>query len=156
MQVISFKSTKLLKRGIWLTVAALIAFAMSPSVLDGSLRQNPLPPMIAVFILSAFFAYWLKKTQIHRLADEVLDCEDHLAVRKGRNEHNIPFSNVSMAEVSTFSGIHRITVRLRESANLGGQFEFLPQASLWSNLSAVQRLAVGLTDRAIQAKGTVK
>ena len=43
-------------------------------------------------------------------------------------------------------------MHLREPTKLGGRIEFLPQASLWSNVSAVKRLASGLTDRANQAK----
>jgi len=153
MQVISFKNTALFKRGIWLTAAALIAFAVTPSALDGSLRQNPLSSLFEVGILCAFFGYFLRKTHIHRLADEVTDCDDHLKVRRGRTELTIRLSNIETADVSTSSGIHRITVRLRQPTKLGGQIEFLPQASLWSNLSGVKRVAAGLTERANRAKG---
>jgi hypothetical protein len=151
MRVISFTNTSLFKRGIWLTAAALIAFAVTPSVLDGSLRENPASSLVAVGILCAFFVYFLRKTHIHLLADEVMDCDDHLKVRRGRTEEIIRFSNIATAGVSTSSGIHRITVRLRQPAKLGGQIEFLPQASLWSNLSGVKRVAAGLTERANQA-----
>jgi hypothetical protein len=153
MQVISFKNTVLLKRGIWLTAAALIAFVVTPPALDGSLRQNPASSLFAAGILCAFFVYFLWKTQFHRLADEVMDCADHLKVRRGRTEETIRFSNIATADVSTSAGIHRITVRLRQPTKLGGQIEFLPQASLWSNLAGVKRVAAGLTDRANQAKG---
>jgi hypothetical protein len=142
----------LFKRGVWLTAAALIAFAVTPSLLDGSLQQNPASSLFVVGILCTFFVYFLRKTQIHRLADEVMDCDDHLKVRRGRTEETIRFSNIATAEVSTSSGIHRITVRLREPTKLGARIEFLPQASLWSNLSGVKRVAAGLTDRANLAK----
>jgi len=151
MQVISFKNTLLFKRGIWLSAAALIAFVVAPSALNGGLWRNPVPNWGAVCILGGFLLYFLRKTQIHRLADEVVDCEDHLKVRRGNTEAIIPFSNVSVADVSSSSGLHRITVRLYEPTKLGGQIEFLPQASLWSNLSAVKRVAASLTDRANQA-----
>jgi hypothetical protein len=152
MRVISFRNTVLFKRGIWLTAAALIAFAVTPSALDGSLWQNPASSLFAVGILGAFFGYFLWKTHIHRLADEVMDCDDHLKVRRGRTEELIRFSNIATADVSTSSGIHRITVRLRQPTKLGAQIEFLPQASLWSNLSGVKRVAASLTERATQAK----
>jgi hypothetical protein len=153
MRVISFRNTVLFKRGIWLTAAALIAFAVTPSALDGSLWQNPGSSLVAVGILGAFFGYFLRKTHIHRLADEVMDCDDHLKVRRGRAEEIIRFSNIATADVTTSSGIHRITVRLRQPTGLGAQIEFLPQASLWSNLSGVKRVAASLTERAIQARG---
>jgi hypothetical protein len=153
MQVISFKSTALFKRGIWLTAAALMACTAAPFLLDGSLWRNPLPSLFGVGALCIVFGYFLQKTQIHRLADEVIDCDADLKVRRGRMEEMVAFSNISAAEVSTGFGIHRITVRLREPTRLGNKIEFLPQASLWSSLAKVQRLAVGLTDRASQAKG---
>lgn len=153
VRVISFKNTVLLKRGVWLTAAALIAFVVTPALIDGSLWQNPASSLFAVGILCVFFVYFLWKTQIHRLADEVMDCDDHLKVRRGRTEETIGFSNITTADVSTSSGIHRITVRLRQPTKLGAQIEFLPQASLWSNLSGVKRVATSLTDRANQANG---
>ena len=150
MKVISFKSTLLFKRGIWLSAAALIAFVMAPSALNGSLWRNPVPNWGAAGILGGFLLYFLRKTPIHRLADEVVDCGDHLMVRRGNTEANIPFSNVSAADVSSSGGLHRITVRLYEPTKLGKQIEFLPQASLWSNLSGVKRVAASLTDRTHQ------
>jgi hypothetical protein len=153
MQVISFKNTALFKRGIWLTAAALIACTAAPFLLDGSLWRNPLPNLFGAGALCIVFGIFLQKTQIHRLADEVIDCDAGLKVRRGRIEEMIPFSNISAAEVSSSNGIHRITVRLREPTKLGSKIEFLPQASLWSNLAKVQRVAVDLTDRASQAKG---
>jgi hypothetical protein len=152
MRVISFKNTRLFKRGIWLSAAALIACFAAPAMLDGSLWRNPLPNLFGVGALGVLFGYFLWKTQFHRLADEVVDCDDSLKIRRGTAEAIIPFSNISTADVSTGSGIHRITVRLRHPTTLGGRIEFLPQASLWSNLPAVQRLAAGLSDRAGHAK----
>jgi hypothetical protein len=152
MQVISFKNTALFKRGIWLSAAALVACVTAPFMLDGSLWRNPLPNLFGVGALCVFLGYFLWKAQIHRLADEVVDCEDNLKVRRGTLEAVVPFSNIATADVSTSSGIHRITVRLREPTKLGSKIEFLPQASLWSNLPGVQRVAAGLAERAIQAK----
>jgi hypothetical protein len=151
MKVISFKNTILFKRGIWLSAAALIACVAMPSVLDGSLWLHPQPVLFAMCILGGFEAYFLKKTQIYRLVDEVVDCGDHLEVRRGRTEEIIPFSNVSTADVLSGGGIHRISVNLRESTKLGAQIDFLPQAILWSNLPAIKSVAGSLTDRANHA-----
>ena len=153
MRVISFKNTPLFKRGIWLSAAALIAFVAAPSALAGDLWRNPLPTCIAVGILCAALMGFFWKTQVHRLADEVLDCGDCLKVRRGRKEQNIPFSNVSAAQVSSSGGFHRITVRLHARSELGSRIEFLPQASLWSNLPAIKSLAQDLNDRASRLSG---
>jgi hypothetical protein len=153
MQVISFKNTALFKRGIWLTAAALLLFVIAAPALDGSLWSNPLPSAIAVGILGLFTGFFLVKMPIHRLADEVTDCATLLKVRRGRIALELPFSNISEVEVATFSGIHRISVRLLRSTKLGARIEFLPQASLWSDFPAVKRLAAELADRAKSAQG---
>jgi hypothetical protein len=148
VQVISFKNTALFKRGIWLSAVALILFVAAPAALEGGLRRNPLPSAIAIGILCAALAFFFWKTQIHRLVDEVLDCGEHLKVRRGRTEETIPFSQVSAAEVSSSGGFHRITILLLSVSKFGLRIEFLPQASLWSNLGAIKQVALDLTRRA--------
>ncbi len=151
MQVISFRSTALFKRGVWLTVVTLLVFAALPALLDGSFMQNPAPTVFSVCLLSAVFSYFIWKLQVHRLVDEVVDGEDHLQVRRGRLEAVIAFSNVALADVSSHSGLHRVTVHLRDPSPFGLHIEFLPQASLWANPAAIRRLAGNLTERANQA-----
>jgi hypothetical protein len=146
---ISFKNTALFKRGIFLSAVALVLFVVAPSVLSGDIWQNPLPSAIAVGILGAALGFFFWKTQMHRLVDEVLDCGDRLKVRRGGAEETVPLSRISAVEVSTSGGFHRITVRLEEPSKLFGQrVEFLPQASLWSNLAALKSLARDLSERA--------
>ena len=151
MRAISFKNTALFKRGIWLSAVALVLFVASPAALDGSLWRNPLPSAIAIGILGAALSFFFWRTQIHRLADEVLDCGDRLKVRRGRVEETIPLSQVSTAEVSSGCGFHRITIRLRTASRIGRRIEFLPQASLWSNLGAIKQVALDLGQRAMSA-----
>jgi hypothetical protein len=148
VQAIAFKNTALFKRGIWLSAVALILFVVAPAALNGDLWRNPLPSAIAVGILCAALSYFFWTTQMHRLADEVLDCGDSLQVRRGRVEDTIPFSKVAAVAVSSGCGFHRITVRLRERSKFGNRVEFLPQASLWSNPTAIRALAQDLSARA--------
>ncbi len=148
MRAISFKNTALFKRGVWLSAAALIVFVAGPAALDGNLWRNPLPSAIAAGILCAALIYFFWKTQIHRLADEVQDCGERLQVRRGRVQEHIPLSNVTAVEVFSSGGLHRITVRLRQPSRFGSRIDFLPQASLWSNLPAIKELAEDLSERA--------
>ena len=156
MQLISFKQTTLLKRGFWLSAAALIAFVILTSVIDGSLWQNPLPTVMALCVLVTFLGYFLWKLPIHRLADSVIDCHDHLVARRRWTQESIPLASVAAAQVSTGLGVHRITIRLRVPSRLGQEIEFLPQASLWSSLSGVQQVASDLRDRANRANTAAK
>ncbi len=148
MRAISFKNTALFKRGVWLSAAALIVFVAGPAALDGTLWRNPLPSAIAAGILCAALIYFFWRTQVHRLADEVQDCEDRLRVRRGRVQEDIPLSNVATVEVFSSGGLHRVTVRLRQPSRFGSRIDFLPQASLWSNLPAIKELAGDLSERA--------
>jgi hypothetical protein len=152
MRAISFKNTVLFKRGVWLSALALLAVVAAPSALDGDLWRNPLPSAIAMGLLGAALVYFFWKTQMHRLADEVLDCQDSLKVRRGRLTETIPLANVAVAEVASGGGLHRITLRLRERSPMGRQIDFLPQASLWSNPPAIKRLALDLSERANDAR----
>lgn len=152
MKVISFKNSRLFKGGLWLSAAALTAFIILPAAVDGSLAANPLPPVLAVGVLAGCWAIFFWKTQVHRVADEVVDCGDHLKVRRGSLEEDIAFSRISAVSESTHVGIPRISVHLRELCRFGRRIEFLPQASLWSSPAGVQRVAGGLAERANQAK----
>jgi hypothetical protein len=152
VRAISFKSTALFKRGIWLSAIALILFVAAPAALNGNLWRDPLPSGIAIGILCAALIYFFWNTQMHRLADEVLDCGDRLKVRRGRVEETVPLSQVSTAEIASSGGFHRITLHLKErSKSFGERIEFLPQASLWSNLAALKGLAQDLNERAQRA-----
>jgi len=154
MQLISFKQTILLKRGFWLSAAALIAFVMLPSLVDDSLWRNPLPTVIALCVLTTMLGYFLWKLPIHRLADSVFDGHDHLVARRRSIQEIIPLSNIAGVQAFTGLGVHRITIRLRIATRLGRQIEFLPQASLWSSLSGVQQVASDINHRANAAHDT--
>jgi hypothetical protein len=154
MHLLSFKQTALFKRGVWLSAAALLVFVLSPLLRNEHGWGNPLPEIVAACLMLAFFGHWLRLTRIHLLADEVIDCGRHLQIRRGRTLLLLPLSNIAMAEVSTHSGLHRITVHLLERSVIGARIELLPPASLWSNLPAVQHLALSLTDRAKQAQSS--
>ena len=82
MRLLSFKNTRLFKRGIWLSAAALIACVAIPFVLDAGSRRNPFPNLFGLCALCVCIAYFIWNARIHRLVDEVLDCEDHLKVRR--------------------------------------------------------------------------
>jgi hypothetical protein len=153
MQIISFKDTVLYKRGLWLSAAALVAAVAAPSVVDKSIFNQPLVHAIPIAILIGFWIYFLQNGRFFSIADEVVDCGDCLKVRRAHTEVKIPFSSISVAEVSTTYRMHRITVHLREQTKLGARIDFWPQASHWGNLFAVQQVAINLTDRARRAVG---
>ena len=148
MQVLSFKDTILYKRGFWLSAAALVAAVAAPSVIDGSMFNQPIVHIVPLCILIGFWVYFLQKGRFFSIADEVADCGDHLKVRRARTEAVIPFSSIASAEVTTAFRLHRITIHLRERTKIGNRIDFWPQASLWGNSFGVQQLALSLAERA--------
>lgn len=148
MQVISFKDTILYKRGIWLSATALVAAVAAPTVIDGTIFNQPIVHIAPLSILIGFWVYFLQKARFFSIVDEVVDCGDHLKVRRARTEVVIPFSTIVSAEVTTDFRMHRITIHLRERTKIGSRIDFWPQASLWSNIFGVQQLASSLAERA--------
>jgi hypothetical protein len=151
MQVISFKDTVLYKRGFWLSAVALVAAVAAPSIVDKSMFDEPAVHAIPICILSGFWLYFLQNGRFFSIADEVVDCGNYLKVRRSRTEVKIPFYSISAAEVSTAYRMHRITVHLRERTKLGTRVDFWPRASQWGNLSAVQEVAMDLSERSRRA-----
>jgi hypothetical protein len=152
MRLISFKNSALFKKGIYLSAAAVLACIVAPAAADGDLWRDPVPTVGTLCVLGAFLGYFLVKARLYRLIDEVLDCKEYLEVRKGGAVDVVAFSNIAVVSVSTWSRIHRISLRLHRPNKFGEFIEFLPQASLWSNPAAIERVAQDLESRAAQAK----
>jgi hypothetical protein len=148
MRIISFNNTALLKRGIWLSIAALTAYAAAPALSNGGPWRVQLASLLPLGVLLCFWAYFLRRTAFYRLADEVIDCIDHLEVRSGRAEARIALRSISTIEVASYLRVHWISIRLTETCALGDRIAFLPQASLWGNLPAIRRMASQLSERA--------
>ena len=151
MRIISFRDTALFKRGFWLGAAAVIAAVAAPSALDGRLVGAPLVHATPLVILALFLAWFLGRMRILALADEVIDCGDHLQVRRGALQDLVPFAAIAGVEVLTAHRLHRVSLRLHSPGRFGGRIEFWPPASLWGNLGAVQRFARELSVRAASA-----
>jgi hypothetical protein len=148
-KIISFRETPLFKRGVALSAAALVACVAAPASLGAS-RASLLPTLAAAGLMILLAGFFMYRIRVHRLADEVMDCEDHLKVRQGKREFAVPIAGISVVEIAGTGGIHRIAVRLREPREFGATIDFLPQASLWSNRAALNALADELTARARQ------
>jgi hypothetical protein len=151
MRIISFRDTALLKRGLWFGAAALLAAVAAPAALDGSLFAAPLVHVTPLVILALFLAWFLGRLQILALVDEVIDCGDHLQVRRGVLQDLVPLAAIASAEVLTAHRLHRVCLRLRTPTRFGSRIQFWPPASLWGNAAAVERFARDLSARAASA-----
>ena len=132
----------------------MIAIASIPSILNGGLKRDFIVNLVPLCILGGFWFYFLRKSKVHLLADEVFDCDDHLTVRLGKMEESVPFSNIAVVDVST-STLSRISMRLVSPIGLGGIIEFLPEyvpkSKPWS-VAEMNRVAAELAARADRAR----
>lgn len=151
MRIISFRDTALLKRGFWFGAAAVIAAVAAPAALDGSLVAAPLVHVTPLALLALFLAWVLARARILALVDEVIDCGDHLQVRRGSAQDLVPFAQVAAVDVVTAHRLHRVSLRLRTPTRFGSRIDFWPPASLWGNVGAVERFARDLAARAASA-----
>jgi hypothetical protein len=154
MQLISYSGTTRMKRAFCLGAIALIGIACVPSILDGSFVRNPVVNVVPILILGGFWAYFLNKSRVFRFADEILDCADHLKVRRGDISEEVQFHNISGVEVS-IGKPNRISIRFVTPNRFGSNIEFLPEylpkTMSWST-SEMDRVAAGLRERADRAR----
>jgi hypothetical protein len=119
MRRISSRATLFQKRVlpiIWYAMPALLFWV---AVVNRSL--------VAAFIavgLAVVFSFLFREL-VWSLADEVLDCDDHLLVKKGAVQERIELSNVAF--VGTVFESELIRLILREPSALGPEILFIAQ-----------------------------
>ena len=77
---------------------------------------------------------FLKKWKIFGLADAVMDCGDHLSVRKGKVEQIIPFSSISNVSASSMFNVNRVKVAVEAQTKPWRVIEFVPETLSQSKL----------------------
>ena len=84
-----------------------------------------IPSFIAP-LLMAGFGYFIMKTIVFDLVDEVWDCGDSLVVKDKGREQRIALSDCMNVSYSSFSGPPRITLMLRNTSEFGTEISFVP------------------------------
>lgn len=125
-------------------MGAVIAFG------EGALESRPAlvfgPAAMGVFGL---LLWWLLASD---LADEVLDCGDHLLVRRGGAQDRVFFSNIMDVETPSNVSPSRITLHLLTPTKLGARVAFSPVAGKSLNPFVENPLAEELVLRARVAR----
>jgi hypothetical protein len=80
-----------------------------------------MPPIMAVF------GFWIMSKTIWMLADEVLDCQDHLLVRRGREQCVVRIGEVMNVGASAYMNPPTITLRLAVPCTFGDEIVFSPK-----------------------------
>lgn len=120
--------------------------------------QDPFEP---VFLLGpvamAVFGYFLMRSLIFDLVDEVVDAGDALIVRKAGEEARIALADIVNVDSTTLVNPPRITLTLRTPCRFGRKVAFLPppHRRLWAPFAPnpIAEELVERVDRARLARG---
>ena len=153
MQVISSRWTFFYKRVFPVFWFGFIALFIATALL---LSQNgvELNPMFLVSpVVMAAFGWFILRRLAFDLADEVVDADDALIVRKGGAEARIALADIVNVDSSVTARPPRITLTLRTPGRFGRKIAFLPPSD--SNLFtpfAANPTAEQLIDRIDRAR----
>lgn len=81
-----------------------------------------------------------------KLADEVVDHGDHLRIRRGSIEENIPIADIETISTNHAFRPARVTLRLRRSGPLGDLVSFIPRQN-WLGMYVESAVVVELRQR---------
>ena len=124
MKKISSRSTFVLKRALpilWFGFLALLAIEAAFVQIPG--RQVSLwlfPGLIA----ASLYGYFFMRTTLFGLADVVFEDGESLVVRKGREEHRIPLTDIVNVSYSPYMSPPRVVLTLRETMEFGKEVAF--------------------------------
>ena len=129
MRVISSRWTFFYKRIFPLFWFGFLAFFVA-NVLWLGPREHHFDPLFLIGpLVMAVFGFFLMRSLIFDLADEVLDAGNALIVRKGSDEVRVPLADIVNVDSSPLVNPPRITLTLRASGRLGRKIAFSPPPS---------------------------
>jgi len=116
------------------------------AVIQGKLATAP--GFFVETALASLFVFVLWRVLVSDLADEVLDCGDHLVVRRGKLTDRIDLSNVLKIDSSWNTSPSRITLHLIHPGKFGKLVTFAPAAGVSGRFFSNSAVAKELLARA--------
>ena len=107
--------------------------------------------MIIPLVMMAF-GFFLFKSLVWVLADEVRDCGEYLIVKRKDVEERIMLADIFNVSMSQFTNPPRISLRLRKSGKLGDEVLFMPIQNFRLNPFARNEIAEDLMKRTDSAR----
>jgi hypothetical protein len=98
------------------------------------------------------FGFFLFKSIVWMLADEVKDCGEYLIVKRKDVEERIMLADIFNVSMSQFTNPPRISLRLRKSGKLGDEVLFMPIQNFRLNPFARNEIAEDLMKRTDSAR----
>ena len=131
--LISSKMTFFYKRifpALWFGFLAFFVFISAPVGFAISAKSGNVPafPFLLVPVFLAVFGFFLFRSLIFDLADEVRDEGAALAVRKGKDVERIALEDIINVNSTILMNPPRITLTLRRLCAFGDAVSFMPPA----------------------------
>jgi hypothetical protein len=108
--------------------------------------------LLVIPVAMGVFGYFLMKSLIWNLVDEVYDCGDELLVRNRGDEDRIGLSSIMNVSVTTFMNPPRITLRLISPSKFRNEIAFSPVKPFTLNPFAKNPVAEDLIERVYRAR----
>ena len=130
-----------------------LAFFLAIAALTGIVEKAPISVAIPVFM--AVVGFFVMKTMVWDLADEVYDCGDSLLVRLRGEEERIALSNVMNVSAPTFGNPPSVTLKLVTPSKFGIEVAFCPIVGFTFNPFAKNEVIEDLIVRVDQARRAI-
>jgi len=145
-RVISMKKTRSFKYGFCGGAAGLVVLVTAINWRPGGGVATNIVP---TFILAGFWLYFLRRGGVFKVADEVVECGDHLAVRMGGKQVTVRYSNIAGAETVALPGFGGVRVNFAQRIELGKLVTFWVESKADGEMI---RVATDISERAIRAR----
>ncbi|HXJ02254.1 MAG TPA: hypothetical protein VNH44_13610 [Micropepsaceae bacterium] len=127
MRRLSSRMTVYYKRVFPILFFGIILFVTATMLLAGRVsKQFPPAPLFIVPAGMAVFAYFMMKTLVFDLVDEVWDAGGALIVRNRNSEERIVLSDIRNVSYSILVNPPRVTLSLRRESGFGNEVTFCP------------------------------
>lgn len=107
---------------------------------------------LGVPLVMAVLGFFVFRTLVWSLADEVLDGGDYLLVRRAGEQERIPLSNIINVNSAVQSNPQRIVLKLARPGRFGDEVAFSPVTTFSLNPLAKNAVAEDLMVRVDQAR----
>lgn len=124
MKKLSSSSTFLMKKVFPITWFGFLALFVILVVTTGAAKANVM--LLVLPLLMSVFGYFLMKSLIWDVMDEVFDYGNYLSVKYRGHEEIIQLSNIINVNVSSQQRPPRVTLQLRTAGEFGKEVSFFP------------------------------
>ena len=119
------------------------------TVTDWKLGGSVVTNVIPIFILVGFWLYFLRRAGVLTVAYEFVDDGDHLAIRMGRKQALVPFSNIAHAQIAVPIGLPGVQVTFVQPTELGKRVTFWVESKPEGEMT---RVAYEISERTTRAR----